>query len=338
MVNDIMNLTNNTDESIQQSFLWTTPDIIKGTTFSVMTMVVVVTNIICLLALKHTQIKPTTRVLMYSLNAADLCTGIIILFPLAAASFVNAWVFGYVGCVIYVLFGTVPTYTCNWTLLAMAVERYIAVTKPLKYKVIFTLRRARLVVVFIWIASLTYEIINKALKQFQVYFYPPSDQCWSLGRGRTDFIIKLSVIVLIYGPFVAFTIIYLVIFCTIRQQNIRRKEMTNDLSTFTQDAQNHGDSRSQEHRTTITFMIITFAYFVTTSGPTTAFATEIISGKTYGEWLWFLVHIMTYSNAWINTMIYFFRNPSFRSSVMGLLKLKNRSNKKISVPTTSPSV
>ena len=218
------------------------------------------------------------------------------------------------------------TYTSNWTLLAMAVERYIAVTKPLKYKVLFTLRRARLVVVFIWITSLTYEIIVKALKQFQVHFYPPSDQCWSLGRGRTDFIIKLSVIVLIYGPFVAFTIIYLVIFCTIRRQNICRKEMTKDLSTITQDAQNHGESWSQEHRTTITFMFITFAYFVTTSGPTTAFATELISGKTYGDWLWFLVQITTYSNAWINTMIYFFRNPSFRNSVMGLLKLNRLSS------------
>ena len=330
-----MDITNKTNVTTQQSFLWTPHDVIKGTTFSVMTIVVVVTNITCLLALKHTRIKPATRVLMYSLNTADLCSGIFVLFPRAISSFVNAWVLGYGGCFINVLVGGMPFYTSNWTLLAMAVERYIAVVKPLKFRAMFTLRRARLIVIFIWIASFSYEILVMGLNQFQVHFFPPSNQCWSLGTAGSDVYIKLFVMFMIYGPFIAFAVIYIIIFCFIRRQSIRRKEMTNRLSTIAKAPRNHGGPSEQEVRAAKTFMIITVAFFVTTSAPTIGYVIEIITGEETSELMFILTDVMSYTNAWLNTLIYFFRNPSFRSSVKGLFKQNNLSHKETTMASDS---
>ena len=323
----VMNTSNATDmyDTQTQSFAWTLHDIIKGTTFSVMTTVVVVGNIICLLALKHTRIKPSTRVLMYSLNTADLCLGVFVLFPLAVSSFVNANVFGYIGCFINVIIGGTTSYTSNWTLLAMAVERYIAVTKPLKYRVIFTLRRAWMTVVFIWIASQTFEILVCGLNEFQVYFHHRSDQCWSLGLVGRDHYIKLAVIALTFGPLLSFTILYMRIFWVMRQQLILRREMTKSMNS--QEQQNHGRLSSQETKTAHTFMLITLAFFVTSGVATSGWIYNSTRGEESNEWIYFFFTFTVSSNSWLNTVIYFLRNESFRKSVQDLFK-RNKSNVK----------
>ena len=313
------NVTNDVElnSSSQDAFAWTAHDIIKGTTLSIMTVVVIISNIICLFALRNTQMGPSTKVLMYSLNAADLCVGLFQILPTSISSFINTWIFGETACFIAVIIGGAPYYNSNWTLLAMAVERYIAVTNPLKYRAIFTKSRAVIAVIFIWILSLCYEILVCGLNKFQVYFHQPTDQCWSIGGAGSDSLIKVSVIFLIFGPFIVFAVLYLRMFFVIRQQNRRRQQMTKqnlDANRKQQSTQRADIKMAQ------TFMIITCAFFVATCPVTTVYIVENITGKANNEWVYFIVTTTSFCNSWFNTVIYFLRNASFRNSVLRLFK------------------
>ena len=64
-------------------------DIVKGTGLSMIALIVIIGNVICLFALKRTQIKQATKVLMYSLNTADLCAGIFVILPAVVSSYIN---------------------------------------------------------------------------------------------------------------------------------------------------------------------------------------------------------------------------------------------------------
>ncbi|XP_072043557.1 trace amine-associated receptor 8-like [Amphiura filiformis] len=320
--------------STQDSYLWTYHDIIKGTISSIFTIVIIFGNLICLIALKRIQIKRPTRILMYSLNAADLCVGIFLAFPTAAASFVNAWIFGYWGCFIVVIIGGAPYYTSNWTLLAIAVERYIAVTRPLRYRVIFTASRARLIVISIWVASHFYEVLVCGLNQFQVYFHPPTDTCWSLGLGKSDFFIKISVMILIFGPFVAFIVLYFRIFGIIRQQNAIRREMTK-LASIENNRHDHRGVSANDTKMAKTFMIITFAFFLSTCPVTVNYILEVATGRGSNQWLYFFTFVTSMSNAWLNSLIYFIRNASFRHCVIELFKCTSPRTKR---PTIFSSI
>ena len=326
-----------TSNLTQDSYLWTHHDIIKGTTMSIFTITIICGNLICLFALKRTQIRKPTKVLMYSLNAADLCVGIFLVFPTAVSSFVNAWLFGYSGCFITVIIGGAPYYTSNWTLLALAVERYIAVTRPLKYRLIFTVSRARLIVAFIWITSHSYEILVCGLNHFQVYFHSPTDTCWSLGLGASDFYIKISVMFLIFGPFIVFTVLYLRIFYIIRQQTFLRQRMT----TYHVEGTGHFRGVSKEDmKLAKTFMIITFAFFLTAFPVTVNYIAEIVTAQSSNQWVYFFTFVTSISNAWLNPMIYYVRNASFRRSVMELFTCNplSRSRRPATFDTISGSI
>ena len=295
-------------------------DIVKGTALSMIAIIVIIGNVICLFALKRTHIKPATKVLMFSLNTADLCAGIFVILPAAVSSYINDWIFGYPGCFLNVFLGGPTYHTSNLTLLAMAVERYIAVAKPLQYRAIFSQTRARVAVIAIWIFSQSYEVLVMGLNRWNVHFHRLSDQCWSIGTPGTGFIIRLSVIILIFAPVIAFSIIYLRIFCIIRQESARRQEMTGQ-TTMTKD--NGGGSMARDLRMAKTFMIITLAFLASTFPVVILLLTEGILLREFHEWVHCLVGVLSYSNSWLNTTVYFFRNESFRRSVWELFKRKS---------------
>ena len=166
--------------SLYYSYVFSLHDIVKGTALSIITLIVIIANIICLFALRKTQINPATRVLMYSLNAADLCIGIFVALPAAVSAYINDWIFGYPGCFLNVLLGGPTYHTSNLTLLALAVERYIAVAKPFQYRVIFRKTRATVAVGAIWIFSYSYEVVVMGVSRWNVHFHRLSDQCWSI--------------------------------------------------------------------------------------------------------------------------------------------------------------
>ena len=321
---NLMNASNVSNEIIwpsrYYSNVFSLHDIVKGTALSMITLIVIISNVICLFALKKTQINSATKVLMYSLNAADLCAGIFVVLPAAVSSYINDWIFGYPGCFLNVLLGGPTYHTSNLTLLAMAVERYIAVAKPLQYRVIFSKTRATVAVGAIWIFSQSYEVLVMGLNRWNVHFHRLSDQCWSIGTPGTGFIIRLPLIILTFAPVITFSIIYMRIFCIIRQQSARRQEMTGQ-TTVTKD--NGGGSMARDLRMAKTFMIITLVFLISTFPLLAILLTESTLVREFHEWVHYLVGVLSFSNSWLNTTIYFFRNESFRRSVWELFKRRS---------------
>ena len=332
---NMMNASNVSNEikwpSLYYSYVFSLHDIVKGTALSIITLIVIIANIICLFALRKTQINPATRVLMYSLNAADLNIGIFVALPVAVSAYINDWIFGYPGCFLNVLLGGPPYHASNLTLLAMAVERYIAVAKPLQYRVIFRKTRATVAVGAIWIFSYSYQVVVMGVSRWNVHFHRVSDQCWSI-TPTTGFIFRLPLIILPFVPVITFSIIYMRIFCIIREQSARRQEMTGQ-TTVKRD--NGGGSMARDLKLAKTFMIITLAFLLSTLPLIAVLLTESTLVREFPEWVHLLVGLLSFSNSWLNTSIYFFRNEDYRRSVWELFKRKSSTTVNTSIKTFS---
>uniref|UniRef100_A0A183CBI1 G_PROTEIN_RECEP_F1_2 domain-containing protein n=1 Tax=Globodera pallida TaxID=36090 RepID=A0A183CBI1_GLOPA len=100
------------------------------------------------------RLRSATGLLILSLAVADLLVGLVILpFSLANEVLNGFWVFGDTWCTAWLTIDIWMSTSSVYNLVAISVDRYIAIIKPLKYPMIITKFRARLIVAAVWISS-----------------------------------------------------------------------------------------------------------------------------------------------------------------------------------------
>ncbi|CAJ0575431.1 unnamed protein product, partial [Mesorhabditis spiculigera] len=127
-------------------------------TISVLTVLVVVVvlgNAMVIAAvLLRRRLRSATGLLILSLAFADLLVGTVILpFSIANEVLSEYWIFGQTWCTMWV---TMDIWMCTasiYNLVAISIDRYIAIIKPLNYPMLVTKFRARCIVAFIWVSS-----------------------------------------------------------------------------------------------------------------------------------------------------------------------------------------
>lgn len=88
-----------------------------------------------------------------SLAAADLLL-IFICVPMKIIEFTtHGWIFGQASCKLFHYLHTFTAICSVMNLTAMSLERYFAIIHPLKAKIRCTYRRAKIIIVLIWICS-----------------------------------------------------------------------------------------------------------------------------------------------------------------------------------------
>ena len=134
-------------------------------------------NTMCVIVLRRLrELNPVTKILMFSMTAADMATGFMGVFVLGAV-IMDDWPFGEVLCRITGILNSTLIAAAMFSLLTINAERYIAVTRPFHYQSIVTIERAYGILILLWSTALTSGILNHLLPWRRTVYHPILHSC-----------------------------------------------------------------------------------------------------------------------------------------------------------------
>uniref|UniRef100_UPI00358F366D beta-1 adrenergic receptor-like n=1 Tax=Myxine glutinosa TaxID=7769 RepID=UPI00358F366D len=136
-------------------------NIALGTFFIFLAIITVVGNILVLGAISSNKrlMQGVTNCFVSSLACADLLIGALIMPPGASLILTGYWSAGSTMCAVWTSIDILSVTASIETLCAIAIDRYVAITSPLRYQSIMTRRRAYILIICVWFMSATISVL-----------------------------------------------------------------------------------------------------------------------------------------------------------------------------------
>lgn len=116
---------------------------------------IIISNILNIIILKQLrELQTIAKTLLINLSVADLLNGFMVCIPGLLASTTDTWLLGEVYCQIS---GIVHGTSCSvsiWCLSAVSLDRYLAISYPVRYRNSANLRHSLIAIILFWLAGI----------------------------------------------------------------------------------------------------------------------------------------------------------------------------------------
>ena len=300
-----MESNNNTDFELKTSLQ--VAQIIVIIPNSIFIIIGNVFNLILLPGLKKT--TESTKMFLICLAVLDMTTGLLNALFSVGAAFVGGWIYGHILCKVV---GLLYIATCNIALLMllfMTIDRFIAITQPLRYHALVTRTRVIIAIVsaFPGFPGFMY-LLGTADNAFDnVYYIPELATCMvDLGNPDVSYIVLIIGTILVCVPTVAITLMYAYILV------IARRAARKILHATITDDQKSEVSR-QEWKATRTTLIVTGAFTISWMPFILSHIYIAATSRRLQPEVTFVIFTLPVCNSWLNFLVYSCMNREFRN-------------------------
>ncbi|XP_028816459.1 histamine receptor H2a [Denticeps clupeoides] len=303
------------------------PQILLGVLLSLLILVTVCGNVlVCLAVCATRRLRCVTNCFIVSLAITDLLLGALVL-PFSAFTAIrrDSWPLGAAFCNIFISLDVMLCTASILNLLAISVDRYLAVTTPLRYSTLLLPRRVGVALVVIWLVSvgLSFVPIHMGWNtlDLSVQNQGKDDQKGVCNFELNPTYAMVDALFTFYLPLVAMCWSYCRVFHIARDQAKR-------IIATRRSADNSSWSSGvtavavREHKATVTlaavlgaFVICWFPYF--TYFTVKGLQGEKLLGTAYSVVVW-----LGYTNSALNPFLYAALNRDFRSAYGRLLRCR----------------
>lgn len=213
------NATHGQDNSSGSAF--TALTVIQSVFLALMMIVAAVANsFVCRFILAHRSLRTITNSFIFNLAATDFLLSVLCMPFALVSAIMGIWVFGKVMCVLTGFVLSVLCIASILTLVLVAVDRYLAICRPLKYCAIVTHKKCVIMLVYIWFQAIICAILPLVGWGRGYKFVEEECICRpefgkpSVDNGYTVFLF----IACFVGPFSIISFTYISILCAARKQ------------------------------------------------------------------------------------------------------------------------
>ncbi|XP_026766116.3 histamine receptor H2b [Pangasianodon hypophthalmus] len=299
--------------------------------------------LVCLAVGTSRRLRRISSCFVVALAVTDLLLGLLVL-PLSATLELRGgrWPLGGAICNIYLSMDVTLGTASIFTLLAISVDRYLAISDPLSYTTRFTPARAAAAIMVIWILSFTMAFAPIYMGWNTADFHVQNHD-WRIGdegdEGRTcryewnNNYVLLGVFCIFFFPLLVMCGMYHRIFCMAREQVRRIRAAT---PSFTRSSTSLRGATLREHKATMTLAAVLGVFIICWLPYVVFFTCMGLRRETEPPRLAHSVVLwLGYFNSALNPILYPALNRDFRRAYGHLLRCRNPSkNTSISIRTS----